>query len=69
VGCPPGLSFSMTRITITRMRMQGTARTYAKDFYRDKDLGTCQKNTNSKGAGIRHLMVNAPIRKAKHEKI
>ena len=49
--------------------MQGTARTYAKEFYRDKDLGTCQKITNSKGAGIRHLTVNAPIRKAKHEKI
>jgi len=31
--------------------MQVTARTYAKYFYRDKDLGTCQKKNNSKGAG------------------
>jgi len=28
-GCPPGLSFSMTRITITRMRRRGTARAFA----------------------------------------
>jgi len=40
-----------------------------KYFYRDKGLGTCQKITNSKGAGIRQLTENAPIRKAKHEKI
>ena len=31
--------------------MQGTARTYAKNNYKDKNLATRQKITNSKGAG------------------